>query len=505
MKTTNKKRLAKNTLFLYIRMFVIMAISLITSRIVLKTLGEVDFGIYNIVGGIVVLFSFLNAAMATSTQRFLSFALGKNNLDEVQRVFSMSVTTYFILLLIIVFLSETLGLWFLNTQMNIPNERMTAANWVYQFSIFTFCMNMIRVPYNASIVAYEKMNFYAYTSIIESALKLIIVYLLYISTYDKLIIYGLLTLCVVSSITLIYTIFCYNKISTCRYSFFFDKNLFNKIISFSGWSLFGSFANLTSQQGLGILLNIFWGVVVNAAVGIANQITSAIYQFVSNFQLAFNPQIIKTYAANEKYQFQQLVYQSSKYSFFLLMIIAIPAILNIDFILNLWLDKVPQYTSEFVIIILIYLSIDAMSAPLWLSAQAKGNIKKYQISISCILLLNLPFAYIALKLGFSPISVWCTRLFVNILSFIYRCYYAQKNIELSMILFYRKVILKVVPTLIISFMIPYFISEITHEWIKLISTTIITLFISGLSIYFLGTEKNERNVILKFIKQKISL
>lgn len=300
---SNNKRIAKNTMMLYIRMLLSMIVSLYTSRVVLNILGVEDYGIYNVVGGVVVLFSFLNNAMASATQRFLNFELGRGDVLEVKRIFSISMTSYICIALLVLFLSETVGLWFFNTQLNIPSSRIDAASWVYQMSIFTFCFSILRIPYNASVIAYERMSFFAYISIIEVLMKLLIVYLLVLGSIDKLILYAILIFVVTVLVNAIYQFYCKHMFEICTYSFFWDKILFKKIIGFSGWSLFGSLANMSAQQGVNFLLNIFYGVTVNAAVGIANQVSSAIYAFISNFQTAFNPQLIKSYASGEKEYF----------------------------------------------------------------------------------------------------------------------------------------------------------------------------------------------------------
>ena len=321
MPSSNNKHIAKNTLMLYFRMILTMLVSLYTSRIVLNTLGVEDYGIYNIVGGVVILFSFFNNAMSNATQRFLSFELGQNNSVQLKRTFSMIINVHIGIAFLIFLLAETVGLWFLNTHINIPTERMKAANWVYQFSIFTFLINIIRVPYHATIVAYEKMSFYAYLSIIEVLLKLGVVFLIQISPLDKLIFYGFLIFVVSVLILLVYKIYCNKNFDAANYNFFWDTKLFKTLISFSGWSLFGSAANVSSKQGTDILLNIFYGVMVNAAMGIANQVNNAVNGFVQNFQTAFKPQIVKSYAANETDYLIRLIFQTSKFSFFYFIVL----------------------------------------------------------------------------------------------------------------------------------------------------------------------------------------
>ena len=297
----NNKRIAKNTLMLYVKMGVMMLVQLYTSRVVLQTLGVDDFGIYNVVGGVVVLFSFLNAAMSSATQRFLNFELGKGDLVQVGRVFSMSLTVHFCIAGLVLLLAETVGLWFLNSELNIPAERMVAANWVYQFSVATTLLGILLVPYNATIIAHERMGFYAWTSIVKAVLLLVIVYFLSIGEVDKLILYAGLVFAVNALMQGVYIVYCRRAFSkTALYRPFFDRELFRRLISFSGWSLFGGVADMCNSQGINMVMNIFCGVAVNAAMGIANQVNAAVYQFVSNFQIAFNPQLVKSYAANER-------------------------------------------------------------------------------------------------------------------------------------------------------------------------------------------------------------
>ena len=399
MPSENTRRIAKNTVMLYIRMLLIMAVTLYTSRVVLNVLGVEDFGIYNVVGGIVVMFSFLNGAMATSTQRFLSFSLGKNDQEQVARVFSMSMTTHISIALIVLLLAETFGLWIFYRYLNIPPERMGAAQWVYQLSVLTFCISIIRVPYNAGIIAYERMSFYAYISIVEVCLKLGMVILLQYLGSDKLILYALLMALTTGIVTFIYKLYCCKTFSVCRYHYFWDKHLYKELISFSGWSLFGSAANVGVQQGINILLNVFFGVVTNAALGIANQVSSAVSQLVGNFQTAFNPALVKSYASGDYSYFVRLIFQTSRFSYFLLFIIALPLYLCMPFVLKVWLDIVPEYTVVFCRWMLVFVLIDAVSAPLWISVQAIGKIRSYQLLMSALIFLNIPLSWLLLRLG----------------------------------------------------------------------------------------------------------
>lgn len=488
---------------LYFRMLLTMAVTLYTSMVVLKTLGVDDFGIYNIVGGVVVLFSFLNNAMSTATQRFLNFEMGRGAEGDVNRMFSMSMTAHLSIALIVVLLSETIGLWFLNTQLNIPADRMNAANWVYQFTILTFCIQIIRVPYNASIIAYEKMSFYAYISIIEVVLKLLIVFLLLLFGWDKLQLYAVLTCGVTFIILILYKLYCNKAFTTCRYSFFWDKSLYKKLMSFSGWSLFGSVANVGAQQGLNILLNIFFGVAINAAMGIANQVSSAVFGFVSNFQTAFNPQIVKSYAMNDREYFMNLIFQSSKFSYYLLLLLSIPLLICTDFILQVWLTNVPEYTAPFCRLIILFLLVDAISAPLWMSVQATGDIRNYQILIGSLILLNFPLAYLVLKLGYPPESVLIVRVLINLLTYVVRIFYLRSKIDLPSGKYIREVILVVSLVTLLALPLPLLVNHYVTDWSGLIATTAVALFSTGLCIYGVGLKKNEREVLNRLVMNKI--
>lgn len=501
--TKNNHRIAKNTFLLYIRMLLTMGVSLYTSRVVLNTLGVVDFGIYNIVGGIVVLFSFLNAAMSSATQRFLSFELGKGAIDGAKQVFSMSMTAHISIVFLVIVLAETIGLWFLNTQLEIPEERMIAANWVYQFSILTFCIQIIRVPYNASLIAYEKLSFYAYFSIIEVVLKLLIVFLLLYFGWDKLKLYAALTCGVMLVTLIIYKLYCNRVFTICYYSYFWDALLYKKLMIFSGWSLFGASANVGAQQGLNILLNIFWGVAVNAAMGIADQVSSAAYGFVSNFQTAFNPQIIKSYASDDRTYFMSLIFRASKLSYFLLFLLSLPVLICTDLILEIWLHIVPEYAASFCRLIIVFLLIDALSAPLWMSVQATGKIRNYQLLMGSLILLNFPLAYIFLKLGFSPESVLFVRVAINLLTLFARIFYLRSRIELPAKRYINEVVLVVALVTLLALPLPLIINHYMSNYSGLIVTTITAMLSTGLCVYVVGLKKNERDFFNRLIMDKV--
>ena len=468
----------------------------------MKALGVEDFGIYNIVGGIVVLFSFINNAMVSSTQRYLNYELGRKDVEEAKKFFSASLTIHFIIALIIIFLSETIGLWFLNEYINIPDGKSVAANWVYQFSILTFAINILRTPYNASIIAYEKMSFYAYISIIEVILKLLIVYAIVIFA-DRLIAYSILTFVVALIILICYIIFCWLKFPICKYHYEYNKSRFSALLNFSGWSMFGALANTGAQQGINILLNMFFGVTVNAAMGIAQQVNSALYSFVSNFQTAFNPQIVKSYAANDRSYFFNLILHTSRYSFYLLFILAFPVMLCCQEVLQIWLGEVPEHTVAFCQLVIIFSLIDAWQGPLWVSVQATGKIRDYQILMSVMILSNLPLSYLFLKQGYSPEVVLTIRCLLNLLILFVRLWYLRHLYDFPMWRYGREVICRIVCVTIISYGMISCLSMDVLPIVKILEVIFFSVIGNLFLVYILGFDNKERQLIIKQIKKHI--
>ena len=500
----NNKRIAKNTLFLYLRMFVMMLTALFTSRIVLDVLGAADYGLNNVIGGVVVLFSFLNNALISATQRYLNFHLGRKDYKQTNVVFCMSMNTYFLLSILVIILGETVGIWFVDTQLNIPPERMYAAQWVYQFTLLQFVISLLRVPYNASIIAYERMNFYAYVSLVEVIAKLLVVYLLYITTFDKLIFYSFLYTIVPLIVTFVYKLYCNKCFDTTKYKAIWDKVAFKEMFSFSGWSLFGSLANLAAQQGLNILINIFYGVTVNAAAGIANQVSNNVYGFISNFQTAFQPQIVKTYAAKEIERFHKLIFQTSKFSYFMVIVLVMPILFTIDGILEIWLKEVPEYTAIFCRLILIYLSCEAISAPLWMSVQATGKIRSYQILMACLIFLNFPIAYVVLKLGLPVYSVWVVRILVNVLVVVARCLYMKNKLDFPLLPYLRYVMLPILWVTLIALPLPILLHfAINGFWQNLIIVGGVTFVVTMIDVYYIGMNAHEKEMARNMIFKKI--
>lgn len=450
---SNNKRIAKNTIFLYIRMLVMMAVSLFTFRELLKELGVDDYGTYNVVGGVVILFSFLSSAMTLSNQRFLSYHIGKGDIREVRRVFSMIINVQLVISLIIVILAETIGLWFVNCEMNFETGTMKAVNWVYQFSIFTFIIQILQIPYTSALISQERMSFFSYLSIGEAFIKLGVVLSLSLFMSNRLIIYAGLLMLSALLILGVYYLYCNKAFDICHYKKLWDRNLFSKLIGFSGWNMFGGLGNVAAGQGINILFNLFCGVVANAAMGVSHQVSAAVNSLVSNMQVAFNPQITKSYAKTDYTYFNSLIFRASRLSFFLIFLFGVPIIMCANSILNLWLADVPEYTVNFTQLTIVYCMIDALSGPLWTGAQAIGDVKMYTIWLTTFTLLYLPVAYILLKLGLSPSSVIVARIILTIILHAYRIIYLSYKCEFPGLQFFKNVTLKAFLSFVVMTMV----------------------------------------------------
>lgn len=417
MESYSNRRIAKNTLFLYVRMFLILAVNLYTSRLVLEALGVDDFGTYNVIGGIVALFSTINGALASGSSRFLTFELGKNNLERLKKTFSASFTIHFLIAIVVLILAETVGLWFLNTELRIPTDRMTAANWVYQFSIFSCLIGLTQVPYNAIIIAHERMAIFAYIGFYEALIKLLMVFLLFhFTSSDLLILYsGGICFCSVSVMTF-YRWYCIRNFKESHIEIVREKSYYKSMLSFSVWDIIGYTCVAGNSQGINILMNLFFGVTVNAARGITSQVENAILQFSRNFMQAVHPQIIKLFAQENKSQMMNLVFESSKFSCFLLCLVSFPVILEADLILNLWLKQVPEYAPLFLRCTLIASLIRAFATPVVQAVHACGNIKWLNLYSGGIsLLLTVPLVYTFYKAGYPPVSAYYITIVLNII------------------------------------------------------------------------------------------
>lgn len=505
MSVVDQKRIAKNTALLYVRMLFIMLISLYTSRVILKTLGDIDFGLYNVIGTIVVNFSFLNGMLSSACSRYFAIELGRNDNKALKRVFSLNLTLFIILGIIILLLSETVGLWFLNNKMQIPLDRMVAAQWVYQCSIIAFIINMLSTPYRSIIIAREKMKIFAYSSIIEAVLKLVIVYMLLISPIDKLITYAVLMLLITVGTSGFYYLYCKHYYAECHYSFVWDKSLAKEIIGYTGWNVIGNFAFIGKSSGINILLNMFGGPVVNAARGIAYQVYTSINQFVSNFMMATNPQIIKAYSIGDKSSMMKLIYQSSRFSYLLLFILVLPIYLQLPLILDIWFDKVPNHTIMFTRLVLINALIDSLSGPIITAMQATGRIKWYQISVGGILLMIVVVAYIGFKFfHLPPESAFYVSIVLSFIAQAVRVVFLRNNLGFPIMRYIKEVVFRILGVTILSIipslLLMYFVSDI---WVQFFSVSLGSIVFTGVFVYIIGLTGTERKTIVQTVRKKL--
>ncbi len=490
----NNKRIAKNTLALYARMLFTMAVSFYTSRVVLDVLGVADYGIYNVVGGLVTMFSFISGAMTTATQRFLSVEIGRGARGDVRRMFSTAVVIHVVLAALIVLAGETVGLWFLNKYMNFPPGRLAAANWVYQFSLATFAVNVASVPYNAAIVAYERMKAFAYVSIVEVTLKLAVVYLIMLATYDKLVVYAALIAAIAVAIRLIYGSYCKRHFAECRCDMKWDRERGRGMMSFLGWNLIGSIAGVGKEQGINVVLNIFFGSAVNAARGVAYQAMNAIAGFAANFQMAMNPQIIKLYAAGERDEMFKLVFRGSKFSYLLLLTMSLPVALEAPFILGVWLKEVPDHTVVFLRLVLLTTLVDSLSNPLITAMHASGKVRDYQIVVGGLSLMTLPVAYAFFKLGYPPQAAMYVGLGVSVACHFARQALLRRTIGFPMGAFLRRVSLRVAAVTLLSAVAPCALCAALEGGLAefFAVCTVSALSTTGIS-YWLGLDGSEKH------------
>ena len=496
-------KIAKNTAMLYVRMIVIMLVTLYTTRVVLNVLGETDYGIYNIVGSVVVSMVFIQNALMSATQRFLSYEMGLAEKGNVGKVFSSSLNIHLKFLIVIIFVLETIGLWFLNYVLNIPSERMIAANIVYQFSVFTFGINLLRLPFNAIIISYESMNIYAVLSIVEAILKLSIVIALKYLYSDKLIIYGLLVFVITFLINMMYISYCRrNYKNETLISLKGDKDIIRKMRGFLGWNLLGGVTGVATHEGPNYFMNYYLGVTVNAAMGIAKQVSSAVYQFTANFQAAFNPQIVKAYASNDKEYLFGLINKTSQLSFYLLFIFALPLFLCADYIFNLWLVDVPEYTVIFCVLMVVSQLIAAISSPLWMVAHATGDIKQYQIVMSIINLMVIPASYVVLRFNYPVYLVLAFQVFLNILVYAYRLWFAKVRIGFPVIPYLKDVVLKCFFLALIITPLPSFLAFCAKGFWQNFGVVTLSFLLSVVVIYFKGLDFESRIAIKSYINKR---
>lgn len=503
----NSKRIAKNTLLLYIRLIFTMAVGLFTSRVILATLGVEDYGVYNVVAGFVLMFSFFTNSLGAAISRFLTYELGKGESSRLQRIFSTSVNVQLLLSITILILAEAVGIWFVNNKLNIPADRLYAANWTFQCAIIAFILNLISVPYNAAIIAHERMNAFAYISILEVTLKLAIVYVLYISPIDKLITYSVLFAVVGLIIRLVYGIYCQKHFTECHYRPIIDKSMMKEITGFAGWNLMGSGAYLFNTQGVNMAMNIFFGVTINAARGIATQVEGVVRQFVTNFTTALNPQITKSYAAGNMEYMYTLVCRGAKYSYFLMLFFAVPFMFEADIILKLWLDNVPQHTATFLRLTMIGTLCDILGNSTANACWATGKVKKYYLWVGTIGSLVFFISYGLFKIGFPAYSSYIVFIVIYAILIFVKLYIIKGLIDFPVAMFYRETLLRILPATFITFMVtalPFYMMD--ECVIRLLLTGIISISVLAGSIYFLGLEKSERGLVhnkLLSIRKKI--
>lgn len=503
MSVETNKRVVKNTIFLYIRTFVSMIISLYTSRKILEALGVSDFGIYNVVGGVITMLTFLNGSMSVATQRFLTVELGRKDKGNYSRIFNMAVLIHLGLAALVLIAAETVGLWFVNTYLNIPAGRMSAANWVYQASVLSTILSILQTPYHASIVSHEHMHIYAYVGLGESFGKLFLVFLLIVYPYDRLIFWGFIMFFFQFLMAIIYRVYCIRKFPECKLRLKWDSSIFNSMLKFTGWNMFGTVAWLLKDQGVNILMNMFGGPVANAARGVSGQISGAVQGLTGGFQSAVNPQITKRYVANDSEATCRLLCESSKISYFLLFIIVLPVMMEADFILKLWLVEVPPMAPVFTRIILIESLFSTLGNPMITSLMATGNIKWYQIVVGSSLLLIIPIAYLFMKCGF-PIA---TALVVSALFILFgdilRVIFCKKQLGLSLRLFGSKVMQPIIIVTVLSFVLPLFIHyKMSEGWCRLIVSTVVSCVVVVVLIYTIGLTATERNFIVSGVVSK---
>lgn len=504
---SGQKSIAKNTVFLYFRMIVVMGVSLYTSRVVLDKLGIDDYGIYSIVGSVVVSLTFLSNALTSAMRRFFCYEIGEKG-GNCSNIFTINIKIQLIIIAILFLLLETIGLWFFENVIKIPVERESAASIVYQFSIVTFCFNLLQAPYSSLIVARERMSVFAIFSILDVVLQLLIVFLLSLSLgIDNLVLYGFLMMIVSFIVLCTYYFYCRSTMKEdCRVTGYWNKKQFYEIFSFASWNVVGGLTTVGTNEVPNYFMNYYLGVVVNAAMGIAGQVSRAVYSFSSNFQMAFNPQIVKSYASGESDNLLALIYRTSKLSFFLMYVLALPLMLCCNEVLNVWLTVVPEYTVYFCLFIMLSELVQALSSPLWMTIFAVGNIKKYQLWLSGFNLTVIPVSWLVLAMGFQPYWILAYKVVISVIILIYRVEYLRLKIDFQAVYYYKQVVVRllvIVPILTVPLL--YWVSTLFIGWNKILVTSSISAIVVCLVFYLIGLNKNERNFIQSYLLRKLSL
>ena len=495
------KRIAKNTGYLYVRMLITLLISLYTSRLVLDELGITDYGIYNVVGGLITIFSFINGSMAQASQRFITFEVGTGNISELNKIFSTCVYIHILLACVIILLGETVGLWYVYNVAVIPPDRFTSALWIYQCSIIVSCATVVTVPYNALIIAHERMSAFAYLAIVETVLKLGIVYILIVLPFDRLITYGVLMAAVAVLMRFLYGAYSSRLFPETKLMRSFDLAYLRSMGGFAGWSFFGSIAAVGYSQGLNLLLNFFFNPAINAARGVAVTVQSVLRNFSSNFQVAVNPQITKSYAVGDMKYMHSLIYRASLFSFFLFFLFALPVFLEIDTLLSIWLVETPEYTSIFIRILLVISSVELLASPLNVSAQATGGIRTYEVATGVILLLIVPISYVVLRLSPKPENAFMIFLLQVCIAQVARLFMIKKKIGLSLRQYIGKVVIRIILVSAVAAIIPVAVHmNVGERILRLICVTVSCVTFTPGVIYLFGLNKSEQAIVASKIQ-----
>ena len=511
VQTENTKRIAKNTLMLYVRMLFSMVVSLYTSRVILNTLGVEDFGIQNVVGGFVGMFSLISGSLSAAISRFLTFELGAGNRQRLKQVFSTSLVVQVLLAVFIVLLLETVGLWFLNHKMVIPPERMFAANCLLQFSILSFAVGLISLPYNASIVSHEHLTVFAYIGICEVMLKLMVVLSLKVipDSLDKLIYFSLVMLGVSLALQFFYWVYCTRHFEECRFRLRLERPLLKEMLGFAGWNFIGASSAVLRDQGGNVVLNLFWGPTLNAARGIAQQVNNAISGFVGNFMVALNPQITKSYAAGDRDYTMSLVHRAARFSFYVMFIISLPILFNTSFLIALWLGQVPAHVVLFVRLVIVFSLCETLSNPLVTVMLATGKIRNYQIVVGGLQLLNLPIAYLLLRWGLFPEVIMVVAISLSLVCLVARLLMLRTMIGLSIRRYLREVVLNILFVVAIAVVLPLVMGGVAaSSWLRFLLSCATCMACAMTSVYFLGCNRQERQFVSEksrqFVKRFVS-
>lgn len=507
--SSHNTRLARNTLMLYLRMLLMMCINLYASRVILRVLGFDDYGLFNVVAGVVTMLGFLNPTLASGTQRFLNYAMGQDDECQLHKCFSNAMTIHAALALALVILAETVGLWFVRTQLAIPAGRDIAVFWIYQFSIVTLLFDILLLPYMSAIIAHEKMDIYAYVSILDACLKLLILFLISHTPYDKLILYGALYGVAHIASALVYAVYATSRFKEARLAFGSDKATIKEMLSFSGWSVMGGVASAANNQGVNVILNLFFGTVVNSARALSMQVYGMLYQLIANFQTALRPQVVKYYAAGQVREMTELVFNSAKASAFLMLLVDVPVMVEARELLRLWLVEYPDYTVSFLNVLLLIPLVAPLTGTVMMVVHATGKLKESTVWAGINQLLVLPVSYLLLKLGCSPVSSFIVMGLANLLECFIYLYWMNRHIDFPMWSFFREVFVPVVALFVLNYGIAYGIHSALRgldPTVRMVVVGIVSVMACGATIYWIGCDKvmraKAKSFLVSFFKER---